>query len=212
MALDLADPNIRRRLLISMALKRVRPGSGSGLELLRARTWRHPVFDLRTIVTVPFVVVGGVATRLYAPERMTDDLDILAQGENTEHLADELTQAGAQFLGRLSIGGSSWRLPDGTLLDVLFSSESWVTDALHAPVVAPDGLPVIGLPYLVLMKMLSSRGIDLGDLTRMLGGADEHALRAVRSVIQTYAPDAADDLESLIMLGRLEYEQDADRR
>lgn len=212
MALDLADPANRRRLLISMALKRVRPGSGSGADLLRARTWRHPVFDLRTIVTVPFVVVGGVATHLYSPERMTDDLDILAQEETAERLAGELTQGEAQFLGRPRIGGSQWRLPDGTLLDVLFSSEPWVAEALRAPVVAPDGLPVIGLPYLVLMKILSSRGIDLGDLTRMLGGADEQALNAVRSVIQTYAPDAVDDLESLIMLGRLEYEQDADRR
>ena len=212
MAPDLANLIHRRRLLISLALKRVRPGSGSGPDLLRARTWRHPVFNLNAIVTIPFVVVGGVATRLYSPERMTDDLDILVHAENAERLADDLAQAGAHFLGGLSIGGSQWRLPDGTLLDVLFSNEPWVEEALRAPVVAPDGLPVISLPYLVLMKILSSRGIDLGDLTRMLGGADEHALYAVRSVIQTYAPDAVDDLESLIMLGRLEYEQDADHR
>lgn len=169
------------------------------------------MFNLRTVMTAPFVVVGGVATRLYAPERMTDDLDILVHGGNAERLAGDLAQAGAQPLERLSAGGSSCLLPDGTVLDILFFSEPWAEDALRAPLVAPDGLPVIGLPYLVLMKLLASRGIDLGDLTRMLGGADEHALHAVRSVIQTYASDAVDDLESLIMLGRLEYEQDADR-
>jgi hypothetical protein len=54
-------------------------------------------------------------------------------------------------------------------------------------------LPIIGLPYLVLMKLQASRGIDIGDLTRMLGGADETALRLVRRAVQDFLPDAVED-------------------
>jgi hypothetical protein len=57
------------------------------------------------------------------------------------------------------------------------------------------------------MKIIASRGIDIGDLTRMLGGADEESLRQVRQVIGANLPDAAEDLESMILLGRLEQDQ-----
>ena len=93
MALDLHDPAVRRHFDIQMAKKRVRPGSGSGPETLWARTWRRPVFDLRTITKVPFVVIGGVATRLYAPERVTDDLDILIEAKNAEAPANDIERA-----------------------------------------------------------------------------------------------------------------------
>ena len=66
------------------------------------------------------------------------------------------------------------------------------------------GYPVLGLPYLVLMKMETSRPQDLGDLSRMLGLAEEDDLEKVRAAVTRYMPDAADDLESLIYLGRLE--------
>ena len=54
------------------------------------------------------------------------------------------------------------------------------------------------------MKLQASRGIDMGDLTRMLGGADKTALELVRKTVKTYLPDAVEDLESLIVLGKLE--------
>ncbi|MEG4120052.1 hypothetical protein QUA43_21610 [Microcoleus sp. N9_B4] len=54
------------------------------------------------------------------------------------------------------------------------------------------------------MKLKASRGIDIGDLTRMLGGADESNLRLVRRAVQDFLPDAVEDLESLIVLGKLE--------
>ena len=140
---DLREPAARRRLYLNIALKCVHAGSGSGPETLWARTWRRPVFDLRTIVTLPFVVVGGVATRLYSPERMTDDLDVL---------------------------------------------------------------PVVAMPYLVLMKMRASQDIDIGDLGRMPGAAEDKALNETREVIRWHLADGVEDLESLIYLGKLEYE------
>ena len=207
MAVDLHDPAVRRHLYITLAKKRVRPGSGSGPETLWARTWRHPVFDLRALTSIPFVIVGGVATRLYAPERMTDDLDILIEAKNAAMLSADLIKGGCRKQGNLSIGGSHWSLPDGVALDILEESASWAAEAIAHPASGPDGLPVIALPYLVLMKMRAGRAIDIGDLSRVLGAADDASLTQTRAVMAANLPDGVEDLESLIQLGRLEYEQ-----
>ena len=53
------------------------------------------------------------------------------------------------------------------------SDADWVPEALATARRAPDGLPVIDLPYLVLMKLESGRTQDLADVSRMLGGAGE---------------------------------------
>ena len=203
--LNLKLPEQRRKLYIEIALRRCHPGSGSSLEFLKRRTWNHPVTNLKSIIKrTSFVVIGGVATRLYMPERMTDDLDILVSSQEAANLYRELVESGSKKVGELSIGGSTWQLKDGTLLDVIESEESWVSLAIENPNPAPDGLPAIGLPYLVIMKLQASRGIDIGDLTRMLGGADENALELVRNAVKTYLPNAVEDLESLIILGKLE--------
>ncbi len=102
---------------------------------------------------VVVVVVGGIATRLYMFERMTDDVDILVLSEDAANLYRELEQAGSRRTGELSIGASTWELPDGTYFDVIESSDSWVREAIINQNNAPDGLPIIGLPYLVLMKL-----------------------------------------------------------
>jgi len=57
------------------------------------------------------------------------------------------------------------------------------------------------------MKLQASRSQDVGDLARMLGQADEEALAAVRDLIAHENPADLEDLESLIYLGRLEFEQ-----
>lgn len=63
---------------------------------------------------------------------------------------------------------------------------------------------MLALPYLVLMKLASSRLQDTADLSRMLGLASEEELTRVRAAVARYAPQEADDMESLIYLGRLE--------
>ncbi len=201
MALDLSTPAARRHFYIQMAKKRVRPGSGSGPETLWARTWRRPVFDLRTITAVPFVVIGGVATRLYAPERVTDDLDVLIEAKHAGRLSADLER-----------NGCAKRLPDGMPLDVTEENAPWAAEAVANPASAPNGLPVISLPYLVLMKMRASHGIDIGDLTRVLGAADDNSVAEVSRVIATHLPDGLEDLEGLIYLGRLEYGWDNSAR
>lgn len=208
LVMDATTTEQRRKWYLAMMRKRVRPGSGSSVDFLRARTWRHQAPDLAAIIeSVRFVVVGGIATRLYMPERVTEDLDILILAQDAGRVHLDLDRTGARMVGKLSIGGTSWILLDGTRLDVIESAQPWVTQALEQPNMGPDRLPVISLPYLVVMKLQSSRGVDVGDLTRMLGGADEQSLQEIRQTVATYEPDAVDDLEGFIQVGKLEYQQ-----
>ena len=66
--------------------------------------------------------------------------------------------------------------------------------------------PVLTLPYLVLMKLEAGRIQDIGDISRMLGFASDESLTEVREVVGRYSTDATEDLESLIVLGKLEHE------
>jgi hypothetical protein len=195
---------LTRQKFIQLTLKRVKPGSGSTHEFLKTRTWRRQVTDLRQIIQVNYVIVGGVATRLYMPERMTDDLDILIHEDEAERAYQNLHEQMARRMGDLSIGGTSWELPDKTILDIITSQREWVTTALSYPRMGVDGQPVIGLPYLVLMKLEASRTTDISDISRMLGLASEVELNEVRKAIETYDPNSLEDLESLIQLGKIE--------
>lgn len=85
-----------------------------------------------------FVIVGDVATRLYMPERMTLDLDILVRTKDAQLLYEDLEKANGQKIGNLSIAGTQWRLEDGTSLDVLEFEGDWVTEAISSPNYAPD--------------------------------------------------------------------------
>src|SRR5687767_8476568 len=128
------DRTVLRKSIIALALKRARPGSGSHPTFIRERTSSYRGMDLqRVILRAPFVVVGAVATRLYMPERATLDVDILIKSQDTAEVSADLEAAGAERIGDLAIGGSTWRLPDGTLLDVLESDAPWVQRALESP-------------------------------------------------------------------------------
>jgi len=194
-----------RKKFIELTQRRIKPGSGSSVSFLKTRTWTHPVANISNLLTVPYTIVGGVATRLYMPARKTPNLDILIHTASAAQLYPELATT-ATRLGELSFGGTSWQLADRTLLSILTDERPWVTEALTQPNFAPDGQPIIALPYLVLMKLATSRTSDLGDLSRMLGQASELELARVKSIIAIYDRESLEDLESLIQLGRLEFE------
>ena len=192
-----------RKKFIEITRRRIKPGSGSTHAFLTTHTWTHPVTNLSSLITVPYVIVGGVATRLYMPERFTLDLDILIHSDRATQLYTDLIPK-ATRVGDLSIGGTSCELSDNTVLDILTSDLPWVDPALSHPKISPDGQPVIDLPYLVLMKLAASRTTDISDISRMLGQANELDLDRVRTVIQSYDANSLEDLESLIQLGKLE--------
>lgn len=153
---------------------------------------------------VRWAVVGAVATRAYMPERVTQDLDILVSEEDATAVRRRLRAAGFAYVQELSIGGATWRSPDGTLVDVVESSAGWVDEALAKAERDPQGLRVLSLPYLVLMKVQAGRTQDLADAARMLGLASNEVREATRDVFRRRYPDALEDLESLITLGELE--------
>lgn len=159
--------------------------------------------NLSNLITVPYVIVGGVATRLYMPERVTLDLDILIHADRATQLYTDLSTK-ATLIGQLSIGGTSWQLPR-TILYILSSDRPWIESALAQPNFDPDGQPVIDLTFLALMKLAASRTTDLSDISRMLGQASEPDLERVRNTIATYDRESLEDLESLIQLGKLEF-------
>ena len=197
----------RRRILIEMSLRKQKPGTGSGREFLRERTAMNPWPDLRGILQgIPWVIIGGVATRAYMPERATQDMDILVRDADGQAVVSRLQQAGYQVLSQLAVPGLSLRSPEGVELDVLFGKYPWLDEALARPEQDRAGYPIIGLPYLVILKMNVTRGRDLGDLTTMLGGADDAALNRVRDVVARYSPQDEEDLESLIFIGKKELE------
>lgn len=197
----------RRAQYIALAERRVRPGSGSGIAHLRRRTTAQPLFDLRQVIRdTRFLLVGGLATRHYMPERTTLDTDILVLAGDQVAAERELSAGGCRKLGTLAIGGSTWELPNGATLVVVISDAPWAREAMESPLQTEDGTPLIALPYLVVMKLNSGRSQDIADITRMLGGADESVLGGVRASVAQHDPDAARDVESMIALGRLEFE------
>jgi hypothetical protein len=64
---------------------------------------------------------------------------------------------------------------------------------------------VLDLPFLIIMKLRANRGIDIGDMTRMLGLASEDDRDRVRETVAMYQPEDSDDLEALILLGKMEF-------
>lgn len=182
--------------MIRIGLRRCHPGRGSSILPIKY----SPVPMNLNFLSCPYLIVEGVATSAYMPERSTLDLDILIRSADRDIIHAELRGEGAIYRQELSISGSSWTLK-GQPLDVLESSGDWVEEAFLYPN-WQNGDPVMALPYLVLMKMKAGRGIDIGDITRMLGRTEN--LSVVREVIKRYMPDATEDLESLIILGSLE--------
>ena len=174
----------------------------------------NPWPDLRPILKgIDWVIVGGVATRAYMPERMTKDLDILVHERDGEVVTTRLAAAGYQVSARLSIPGVLMISPEGVEVDILFGRYPWLGEALKNVAEDAAGYPTIGLPYLILLKMEAQRTQDWADVSRMLGWAEDADLEAVRSVFQRFSPDDVEDLESLIYIGRQERESpDSDER
>ena len=198
-------PAQRRRILIDICRRRIRPGTGSSLEFLRRRTAMNPWPDLRPVLQgIPWVVIGAVATRAYMPERATKDLDILVRREDGEEVRKCLEAAGYAFVTHLAVPGFLFHSPEGVEVDVVLGDDPWLDEALAHPRQDPAGFPVLDLPYLVLTKLVASRLQDVADLSRMLGLASDEELAKVRAVVTRYAPTEMDDLESLIYLGRFE--------
>ena len=138
------------------------------------------------------------------PERSTLDWDLLIHVDDANTARNDLERSEATGFTSLTIPGFACRLPDGTILDIIASDEGWIARALAEPTRDLDDQPVIRLPWLILMKLKSGRVQDLADVSRMLAWADDPMLAEIRAAIGQFLPDAMEDLQSLLDLGRLE--------
>ena len=71
-----------------------------------------------------------------------------------------------------------------------------------------NGARVLPLPYLMLMKLDSARGVDQGDLTRILGRLDDAEVERVIAMVGRHYADrqAAEDIRQYAAIGRWEWE------
>ena len=200
-------PRQMRQVMIDISLRKQKPGTGSSHEFMRRRTALNAWPDLREILKgIDWVLIGGVATRAYMPERMTKDMDVLVRYDDGEETIERLKKAGYKVISKLAVPGYLLHSPDGVELDVLFGKYKWLEEALARRGYDPAGYPVIGLPYLVLLKLAALRAQDTADVSRMVGWADDDTLAQVRKIIARYSPEDIEDLESLIFIGRKEQE------
>jgi hypothetical protein len=155
---------------------------------------------------IPWAVVGGVATRRYMKERSTDDLDISVLPDDHRRAGDALRSAGFTAKGALTIAGSQWRSPDGVEVDVVLLDRTWAEVALEEASrnLGNDRMPVLPLPFLIMMKVRSGRGSDGFDVVRMFATASEDDRALVREAVRRWDPDLFEDVDSLIEMGRLE--------
>jgi hypothetical protein len=204
----------RRRFYLDVGLRKRPIGSGSDMAILMQSERETLSIVMESMFgDIPAAVVGGIATRAYSPERKTQDIDVLVAHDRYGEALESLRKQGWRWrrdlpftAGLLGLYGSAW-IKDGTKLDVLATEQPWAEEALAEKSYDQTGLRVIGLPYLVLMKIDSARGIDQGDLTRMLGLLDEEGVERVVDVVRRHYgdPHGVEDVRQYAMLGKLEY-------
>ena len=105
-------------------------------------------------------MIGAEATRLYMPERATQDMDVIVDVADAKAARRLLSEAGYSYQAELAIGGSSWPSSEGTPVDVVEMDEPWLAEALDEAERNLDaqGLPVLPLRYLVLPKWHAGLG------------------------------------------------------
>jgi len=214
-AVDYGRARDRRRFYLDRGLRKQGRGAGSDLRKLMALPRKEAAVRPESLFgDVPAVVVGGVAARAYAPERQTKDIDFLIDYERFGEAMIGLGQRGWQkkldlVFPNTSLGlrGETWE-NDGQLIDVIATDQDWGPEAFRTPAFDQIGLRVIPLAYLVLMKLDSARGVDQGDLTRMLGRLEDSEVEAIVQIVERHShdPQAGDDVRQYALLGRMEWE------
>lgn len=183
---------------------------------LRPPVAPHKIYQLNTMLLsaeklkallptgLRYVIVGGVASAQYQPARFTEDIDLMVLTETSATVEQALRQAGWTQLGIISFGGSSWQSPNGELIDLLHAPEqAWVTAALDNPITTAEGLQMVDLPYLLILKLSATRAVDLSDIIGMLQQASDNEKQRIRQIIETYRSDLLEDFEQFVAIAQL---------
>lgn len=163
---------------------------------------------------LPYAIIGGIATTFYMPARNTQDLDVLILADDADLLERTLVRHNWTKLENIHINsedieilGGAWKSAEGELLDLLYAPDlTWVSKALRTEntIAAPDGLRVIALPYLILLKLLARRNRDILDIEEMLQYCDEQAIADIKAVVQEAMPALSEDLSQHIAIAQMD--------
>ena len=210
---DVTKAKNRRQFYLERGLRKRPIGAGSDIRFLVALPRTPLAIEPESVFEgVPFIVVGDVATRAYAPERATKDIDFMVVHDRFAGGVRQLRKHGFVkhkdlFFPNSSLGlyGEAWA-KGGLEVDIISSPQEWCEQAFCGRVEDQTGLRVIPLSYLVLMKFDSARGIDQADLTRMLGPLDEENIERIIEVLERHCadPSMADEVRQYAQLGRWE--------
>lgn len=193
---------------IRIALRRARAGTGSPPVFLNRRTAVQQLPNLKEILQViRWALIGAMALRAYAPERMTQDVDILIHASDEPAARSAFVAAGYRVSGAVSAGRLT-ALPldaEERRIDVVASDDPWLNEALDHPSFDPAGFPVLPRRFLVLMTLQAGRAQDVADITRLLRTADRNERGLIRTIIARHAPDLVEDYAALVTLTDLEF-------
>jgi len=209
----------RRSFFLSRALRKRTLGSGSNLRGLMDRL-RQNHADMAELDSLQAMLIGAHAAAVYAPERNTNDVEIIVAPHYVPEAESRLLARGWIKQNNLlfpntdlGLYGSAWELASRPDIDIISSDKEWLQEALaRRPVMNRWENRVIPLPYLVLMKIDSARNLDQADLSRMLGRLESEGVEQIVSVVTRHHPDnqIAEDIRQYAEIGRWEYMTEQD--
>jgi hypothetical protein len=140
------------------------------------------------------------------PERLTFDIDILVHERDSQAVRTAFIAFGFALVGELSIGGFSVRTTTTSApIVVITRSDSWLDTALLVPARDSAGYPVLGRPFLILLKLEAGRTQDLADVQRLLAYTASEERASIRTLVVAEQPELVEDYDSLCILADLEF-------
>ncbi|GAC1544296.1 MAG: hypothetical protein NVS2B17_25130 [Candidatus Velthaea sp.] len=180
---------------------------------------REPVsvMPLHSLLRCSYAAIGAIGARWYMPERKTFDIDLLIAPDSIEIARRSLREHGGVRAYELAfphtvlgLHGERWNVLNEMPIDIIWSDQSWVLEALASAEQDPTGVRYAPLWAIVVTKLDASRSKDQGDIARVLGFADDAALAQTRRRVAELLPNEVDDLETYIHYGRLDVGREAD--
>ena len=154
LSLDHRRPRDRRRFYLERGLRKQGRGSSSDLHSLMALPRGQFTMNPELLFgDVPALVAGSVATRAYAPDRQTKDVDFLVDHDRFAEARTQLRPQGWEKKLDLAFPNASLGLhgeareKDGQMIDVMSTDQALRREAFRTPVYDQTGLRVIPLAY-----------------------------------------------------------------
>lgn len=141
-------------------------------------------------------LAGGYAARLYGFERLTADVDFVA----------DAPVSGVKRKGKVTFGGFKTVSPGGVPVDWIVRSDDYqelYQEALeNSPMDRKRGYRVVPLSYLAAMKMVAGRPKDEADLMDILMSRKLNVRKTRQIIRRTLGAYAADDFDSRVAEAR----------